>query len=286
MKPSRSEFVVLRERRMHFRVWGEEGAPQLFLLHGWGDVSASFQFVVDALRREWRVIAPDWRGFGGSQWNGDAYWFPDYVADLDALLDHYSPQEPARLVGHSLGGNAATLYAGIRPERVAGIVNLEGFGLKPTDPADAPTRYATWLGQLRAGTGFRLYADRAAFAARLRHHNPRLSPQRAAFLAEHLAEATEGGVRVAADPCHRWSNPILYRIEEAMAIWRRVRAPALWVRGADSAFMREYIPSADDYRARLACLASGRDVLLADSGHNLHHDRPEAVAQLIDEFFA
>lgn len=258
----------------------------LFMLHGWGDVSASFQFVVDALRRDWRVIAPDWRGFGLSPWNEGPYWFPDYVADLDALLAYWAPDVPVRLVGHSMGGNVASLYAGIRPERVAGIVNLEGFGLRPTDPAEAPERYAKWLGQVRGEAAFRVYTDRAAFAARLRHDNPRLTPERAAFLAEHLAEAVAAGVRVAADPCHRWANPILYRIEEAKACWCRVTAPVLWVRGADSGYLREYIPEEADYYGRLACFADGRDVLLEDCGHNLHHDRPEAVARLIEEFFA
>jgi len=257
----------------------------LFLLHGWGDVAASFQFVVDALRREWRVVAPDWRGFGASQWNAGPYWFPDYLADLDALLTQFSPGTPTRLVGHSMGGNVATLYAGIRPERVAGVVNLEGFGLRPTDAAEAADRYAKWLEQMDEGAHFRTYADRPTFAQRLRHDNPRLAPARAAFLAEHLAEETAGGVRFAADPCHRWVNPILYRIEEAKAIWRRVAAPMLWVRGADSKFMREYIPTEDDYRQRLACFTDVRDVLLADCGHNIHHDRPEETARLIEEFF-
>lgn len=285
MKASVSEFIVLRDRRMHVRLWGDAAAPVLFLLHGWGDVSASYQFVVDALRREWRVIAPDWRGFGLSQWNGGAYWFPDYVADLDALLDHYVPDAPVRLVGHSLGGNVATLYAGLRPERVAGIVNLEGFGLRAVDAAEAPDRYAKWLGQMRTGAGFRGYTDVEAFAQRLRRDNPRLTPERAAFLGAHLTEPTAEGVRLAVDPCHRWVNPILYRIEEMKACWRRASAPVLWVRGSDSAYLREHVASDADYRERLACFAAARDVLLADCGHNLHHDRPEAVAELIEEFF-
>ena len=117
----------------------------LFLLHGWCDVSASWQFMIDAMSRNWRVVAPDWRGFGLSQWNNDVYWFPDYVADLDALLLHYSPQEPVRLVGHSLGGNAACIYAGIRPERIARLVNLEGLGLRRYQPEEAPERYVNWL---------------------------------------------------------------------------------------------------------------------------------------------
>ena len=135
MKPSTSEFLTLRGRRIHVRLWGAVDAPRLFLLHGWQDFSASFQFLVDGLAREWRCIAPDWRGFGQSQWNNDCYWFPDYLADLDALLDHYSPHEPARIVGHSMGGNAACVYAGVRPARVVRLVTLEGFGLPASDPA-------------------------------------------------------------------------------------------------------------------------------------------------------
>lgn len=119
MKASRSEFLAVRGRRYHLRIWGEDDAPTLVVLHGWGDVSASFQFVVDELPGNWRVVAPDWRGFGLTQWNDGPYWFPDYLADLDALLEHYSPNEPARIVGHSMGAIVASLYAGVRPERIA-----------------------------------------------------------------------------------------------------------------------------------------------------------------------
>jgi len=285
MKPSTSEFAFLRGRRLHLRVWGAADAPRIFLLHGFADVSASFQFVVDALAREWRVIAPDWRGFGWSQWNGDAYWSPDYLADLDALLEQVSPQEPARLVGHSMGGNIAGLYAGIRPERVAGLVNLEGFGVRPAEPAEAPGRYRKWLSQVREEPRFRHYRNREEYAARLMRDNARLTPARAAFLAEHLAEAEQDGVRTAMDPCHRWVNPVLYRIEEAKACWREVRCPVLFVRGDDSTYLRDYIAGEEDYRARLACFAQAREALVADCGHNLHHDQPEAVARLIEEFF-
>src|SRR5256885_13949939 len=119
MKPSQSEFVQIRGLRYHCRCWGGERAPKLFMLHGWMDVSASFQFLVDALRRDWRVIAPDWRGFGLSEWaKSDSYWFPDYFADLDRLLEHFQADSPTTLVGHSMGGNVAAMYAGIRPERV------------------------------------------------------------------------------------------------------------------------------------------------------------------------
>jgi pimeloyl-ACP methyl ester carboxylesterase len=67
MKSSSSEFIPVRGLQYHVRHWGKDGAPKLFMMHGWMDVSASFQFVVDCLSRDWHVIAPDWRGFGLTQ---------------------------------------------------------------------------------------------------------------------------------------------------------------------------------------------------------------------------
>ena len=141
MKSSNSLFLDIRGLRYHVRTWGDASAPKIFLMHGWMDVSASFQFVVDEFRHDWHVIAPDWRGFGLSEWTREGYWFPDYIADLDALLEHLQPESPALLVGHSMGGNVANLYAGIRPERVAKLVLAEGFGLPPTKAEKAPERY-------------------------------------------------------------------------------------------------------------------------------------------------
>ncbi len=125
LRPSRTEFVPVRNLRYHVRVWGEPSAarPPLVLLHGWMDVGASWQFVVDALAEERFIIAPDWRGFGLTDGGGvDNYWLPDYLADLEWLLDHYAGEgdaaRPVDLVGHSMGGNVAMHYAGARPGRI------------------------------------------------------------------------------------------------------------------------------------------------------------------------
>jgi pimeloyl-ACP methyl ester carboxylesterase len=116
------------------------------MVHGWMDVAASYQFVVDALSDAFaqgrQIIAPDWRGYGQTALPGtDNYWFPDYLADLDTLLDHYAPEQPVDLVGHSMGGNVVMLYAGVRPQRIRRLINLEGFGMPATRPSQAPGRY-------------------------------------------------------------------------------------------------------------------------------------------------
>ncbi len=175
MTPSESLIVPIRGLRYHIRAWGPADAPPAMLLHGWMDVSASFQFLADAMRSEWRLYAPDWRGFGLTEWTtAGSYWFPDYLADLDALLAHLSPHAPVALVGHSMGGNVACLYAGVRPERVAKLANLEGFGLTSVQAEEVPPRYARWLDELREEPRFLDYESFAALAQRLQTQNPRL----------------------------------------------------------------------------------------------------------------
>jgi pimeloyl-ACP methyl ester carboxylesterase len=287
MKASQSEFVVVHGLRYHCRVWGDAKAPKLFMLHGWMDVSASFQFLVDCLRGDWRVIAPDWRGFGLTEWaKGGSYWFPDYFADLEALLEYYQPRAPAVVVGHSMGGNVAAMYAGIRPERIAKLIDLEGLGLSGTVPEKAPERYARWLAELAEDRpGFRDYENFEALAERLRGNNPRLAKERSLFLARHWGRAkSDGRVELASDPAHKLVNPVLYRAEEAMACWRRVTAPVLWVEGAESKAHEFLKLSAADLAARKQCFGRLTQCVIAGAGHMLHHDQPERLAEVIEEF--
>jgi pimeloyl-ACP methyl ester carboxylesterase len=286
MTPSESLYLDVRGLRYHCRAWGDRRAPLLVMLHGWMDVSASFQFVVDALAHEWRVIAPDWRGYGLTQWSGaDSYWFPDYLGDLDALLRVFSPTEPVRLAGHSMGGNVACLYAGIRPQRIARLINLEGFGLRATDPADAPQRYATWLDELAEPQRFRDYASFDELATRLCEANPRLARWRAEFLARHWgAVAPDGRVALRSDPAHKRIYPVLYRLEEAQACWRRVTAPVLWVEGALSQTPRALRLDAEQIADRRSAFANLVTHTLPDAGHMLHHDQPEALASIVEAF--
>ena len=286
VRPSRSRFVDLRGLRYHVRTWGEAdpAAPPLVMLHGWMDVSASFQFVVDAFVSPRSVVAPDWRGFGLSERGpGDCYWFPDYLADLDFLLDQLAGTRPVVLVGHSMGGNIALLYAGARPQRVRAVVNLEGFGLKDTPPERAPERYAAWMNELKRPPVGRDYGSLDEVAARLRRTNPRLSADQAAFLAPHWSWPQAAGLRIAGDPAHRIINPVPYRWAEAEACWRQVTAPVLWIEGAQTDAYK-WAGDADILARRRATLADVRFARVEDAGHMLHHDQPQRTADLIEQF--
>ena len=286
MKPSQSHILQIRGLRYHVRTWGPESAPRLCLLHGWMDVSASFQFLVDALRRDWYVIAPDWRGFGLSEWASGGYWFPDYTADLDVLLREVSPNSPVHVAGHSMGGNVAGLYAGIRPARVARLALLEGFGLARTQPSDAPGRYERWFDEIADPPRFRSYATLDEVEQRLLQNNPRLTRNKARFLAPHWAkQLSEREYVLNSDPAHKMVNPVLYRFEEALACWRRITAPVLWVWG-DGEWMKKWYRGGEaDLAERRAAYADLREVRLRDAGHMMHHDQPEQLAQVLEDFF-
>lgn len=288
MKPSQSTHLEIRGLRYHVRSWGPAAAPPVVFLHGWMDASASFQFVVDALTRDWRILAPDWRGEGQTAWAvHGSYAYPEYIADLDALLEALHPDRPADLVGHSRGGNIACLYAGIRPERVRRVVNIEGFGLRARHADEAPAHYAHWLHELRRPMQVRAYSGFAELSAQIRRHNPRLTADHADFLARHWGtQRADGQVSLRADPTLSRPGSLLFRLDEAMACWRNVTAPVLWIEATDSTNRQRHHISDEDYAARRASLGTARTAVIREAGHMVHLEQPAALAKLIEGFLA
>jgi pimeloyl-ACP methyl ester carboxylesterase len=283
VRPPRYQRRRLRELEYHLTRWGPDSGAPIVFLHGFLDVGETFQFVVDRFRRDWPVLAPDWRGFGRSEATRRPYWFPDYLADLDALLDAETAA-PVTLIGHSMGGNVAGLYAGIRPERVAALITMEGIGLSRTTPDGAPERYRSWLDELKTPQRFSEYASIEEFAGRYVRNNPRVPPERAAFVASRWTKPLPaGGIGITADPAHRLVNPVLYRREEAEACWARIEAPVLLIQGERSPFPARL--GADARQDRLGRLFKRLEIAtIGDAGHMMHHEQPEAVAQVIEAF--
>lgn len=294
-RASRSEFVPIRNLQYHVRIWGEPqaGVAPLVMVHGWMDVAASYQFVVDAFAQDRHVIAPDWRGYGLTELpRTDNYWFPDYLADLDFLLDHYAQEAPVDLVGHSMGGNIAMLYAGTRPERIRRLVNLEGFGMPATRPSQAPGRYAKWIGELKAfhrgDMALKTYDDVEGVAQRLMKTNRRLGRDKAEWLAGHWArQDADGRWHILGDPAHKIINANLFRVDEVLELYRAIRAPVLAVEASDDSLGQWWQGrfTLAEYHERLKAVSDLRLGHVDDAGHMLHHDQPEQLAKLIEEFF-
>ena len=291
---SRTSFIRLRQLNYHVREWGtpRPGQLPLFMVHGWMDVSASFQFVVDAMQQDRHIIAPDWRGFGLTDVEEvDTFWYPDYLADLDALVDHFQPEGHIDLLGHSMGGTVVSMYAGARPERIRRLINLEGFGLAATKPTQAPGRYAKWLNEVKAARqgemNLRSYPDSEAVAQRLIKTNPRLSLDKAQWLAQHWAKPnSKGEWEILGHPAHKVINPYLFRVEEMLAIYQSISAPVLNVEASQNDLEKWWQGKykLEEFHERLKHIKDIHSVTIQDAGHMMHHDQPFELAQHIEAF--
>ncbi len=299
-RPATDRWLPVRGLRYHLRCWGSPAQatpekPPLVLMHGWMDVAASFQFMVDALHAmegESRyIVAADWRGFGLTDTPpGDSYWFPDYLGDLDALLDIVLAGCPAvqqlDLLGHSMGGNVVMSYAALRPQRIRRLVNLEGFGMPRTEPAQAPQRLLQWLDELKQPAQLRDYDSVQAVADRLMKNNPLLPSDKAVWLAPHWSrQGADGRWHILGDPAHKRVNPMLYQVEEVLAAWRQIQAPVLWVEGDQTDVAKWWGKryTRAEFETRLAVVPFVRRAMLSPCGHMLHHDQPGPLAQQVLE---
>ncbi|MBA4260618.1 MAG: alpha/beta hydrolase [Comamonadaceae bacterium] len=221
----------------------------------------------------------------------DAYWFADYLADLDVLLDQLAPDQPVDLVGHSMGGNVAMMYGGVRPQRIRRLVNLEGFGLPATRPAQAPERYAKWMDEIKAlhrgEMDLKPYDSIDAVARRLMKTNPRLPQHKAHWLAQHWAAPDAlGRWQILGDAAHKVVSAHLYQVEEALAIYRHISAPVLSVTASDDSLSQWWKGrfTLDEYHERLQAVPTLQHAVIQDAAHMLHHDQPEALARAIESF--
>lgn len=272
----------------HVLVWNEGARRKatVVLLHGFLDLSWSFERLAKRLAARYHVVAPDFRGHGDSDrvGAGGYYYFPDYAADLARLLPQVA-QERVMLVGHSMGGTVATQYAGAYPNKVARLVLLEGIGPPAGDPDQAPQRllqHILTVDEARARAPLPLPSIDAA-VERLRKAHPRLDARWARLLAERATrpapDGSPGSRLWKFDPLHRTRSPLIFQTSQFAAFARHIRCPVLLVNGAESELQVTRDPE------RQALYTNRRVVTLPDAGHMLHLDRPGELAQLLLDFF-
>lgn len=283
---SASDFVRIRGLRYHVRRWGAPDAPVLVLAHGWMDVSETFDPVAQALLPRFQVLVPDWRGFGYTEWPQDGYWFPDYVADLDGIIDHYSPGGPVFLAGHSMGAQIASLYAGLRPARVTKLAILDGLFMPDMDVNVTPERYARWLdGVKTVGTRPPTYDTFEYLATRVQKRHPHLAMEQCLFIARCWArENAKGKIELLCDPKHLLDMPRPYRQLEAELVWAKVTAPTLFVDGGKSPFPK--LLGKAEVERRRALFRDRSETVISEAYHMLHFDAPVALASVLSGFFS
>lgn len=284
---SGSDFWLVNGLKLFVHRFRDEDTPPsgltLLLLHGIFDAGSTWDLVAGPLARAGHeVLAPDLRGFGRSDWLGPGayYYFPDYVADVAALVDELNPRRLG-VVGHSMGGGIACLFAGAHPERVERLALLEGVGPPEFPVTTAVDRMQRWIRDLRRVD--RTPRPLASFddaVARLAANNPSVPHEVLMTRARLLTRLDDSGRLVwAYDPLHKTTLPTMFRLEEFQEFLRRITCPTLFMSGGRSGL---HPPDEDE---RLAFFKDLTRVELPKAGHMMHWTEPAAVTRELLAFF-
>ncbi|HSW26824.1 MAG TPA: alpha/beta hydrolase [Burkholderiaceae bacterium] len=263
---AREGWIQSEGLRLRYVEWGAVDAPAIVALHGLRSFAYTWEPVALPLAERFRIIALDQRGRGQSDWDPQrCYYAEHYVRDLEALVDHL---DLARfvLVGHSMGGANAFVYAGLHPDRLAGLViedmgpgaSAGGAGAERIrrELLATPTRFADWDAAAAFWRSQRPNVPDTAIVARVQH-SMKLADHGTEVVWRHDAEGI-AAARLAATP------------QQLVDLWPHVeslRLPTLLLHGARSDFL-----TAETARAMVQRNPVIQLVDVPDASHYVHDD--------------
>lgn len=270
--------------RLTYWVWGEADKPPLIFVHGFRDHSRSWERYAEAFSEHYRVIAPDLRGHGDSQWaRGGYYSILDFVPDIVSLIDLVGGR--ASVVAHSLGGAAVLAAAGAYPDHFERIVSIEGAGAMMHEPSArtvTPEWIRKWVDRSRGMERRepRVYPTFQRCVERVLEANKRLTPEMAEHLARWAARPIDGGFVWKYDPWVLSRPPSEIRHDELAPFWANITCPVLHLVGGRSRVRRDLFQD----RPVASYFPRGEQLVIEDAGHWVHHDQLEGTLTAMREF--
>jgi pimeloyl-ACP methyl ester carboxylesterase len=264
------------------KAWGDPLQPPLLALHGWLDNAGSFDRLAPLLAADRYVVALDLRGHGRSAHAVGGAWlhYVDYFDDLQAAFGYFG-WACADLLGHSLGGTLASLFAALYPARVGKLLLVEALGPLTAASDDALTQLRRALDQrteFASRRPLRVFAQiETAIAARVTANG--LSAPAARALVERGVREVEGGYVWSSDPRLTLASPQRFTEAQVLAMLKGIEAPTLLVLATPAT---SYLPTAM-METRAAQVARIRIVRLPGQ-HHLHLEDAPAVAGAIRAF--
>ena len=273
---------------LHVLEWSREGTPLVFV-HGFGNDAHIWDDAAPAVATYYRTLAVDLRGHGDSDRDPECrYDYEFHVADLEAVLEKLGVERLV-LVGHSLGGRIATLFAGRHPDRIAGLVIVDSA---PELDVRGTVRIRVDLQKNSEGGGAS-FASEAEYRDALAHNYPAASRETLTRMAQHgLRRRDDGRFEPKLDPAWFKGRTDASTDAEAMRareerltrdMWdalARVPCPTLVVRGAASDVLS---PAVAD-RMVDEVLRHGRLAVIPRAGHSVMVDNPEAFCAALTGF--
>jgi pimeloyl-ACP methyl ester carboxylesterase len=260
--------IRLGDRRCVYHQAGASGLPPLLALHGLISHAGIWDDFAAGLADQRQVLAPDLRGHGGSDWSDD-YSQDAWVADVGLFADALGLKS-FDLIGHSMGGRVAWMFAAEHPERVSRLIILDIVPFKPNNWPAAP------------GTRFATLEDAVAAAREPRYVNTREDLFRR-FAARHFEQSSDGSWIWRSDPKLRRAPTeapgFSATVEEQWAALRQVQCPTLIV----STELNTFQPRAGK-EEMVAAMPDARLVDIQGVGHDVLLEQPEALVAAVRTF--
>lgn len=262
---------------LHVTEWGPACAWPIVMLHGIRGYGDTFAGLAGALQPDFRVIALDQRGRGASAWDPQQrYYTGAYVADLEALVDTLGLAQ-FDLLGHSMGGINAIVYAARHPQRVRRMV-IEDAGPGAFEASagairiqqelrSTPHQFATWQAAQDFMRALRPTVTEAAREQRLRNM---LKPMEGGGFTWRYDHAGIAATRLDPDPA---------QVIDLRAPIAGIACPTLVLRGGRSDYLQPHMVA-----AMMAANARIASVTIDDAGHYIHDDQPERVHAVVRSF--
>lgn len=270
---SLDKYLSVNGLRLHYLDWGNEGKQAMLLLHGFTTLAHAWDFFAPAFRDRYHIVALDQRGHGDSQWAKDAaYTAEDHLVDISGFVDALKLNDIV-LVGHSMGGRNAVMYAACFPEKVARLILIDS---RPdNDPVASEA-----LGQLLTAIPDEI-SSIEELAPELARLYPYLSPQMCLHLAYHgLRQVGNGRFIPKYDLRMRAQSARAgYGVSELWLFFELITCPILIVRGAESPI---FSPEA----ARRMCQVNpkARLVEVQQASHMVPQENPAAFEEAARQF--
>lgn len=273
----RTQVIRVNGLRLLCRHWGDESAPAVILLHGLRGFSGTWRRLAASLAGDYHLIALDQRGRGDSDWDsGHNYYTDAYLSDLEGVVSHLALSRFA-LLGHSMGGTTAYVYASRHAERLSALViediapgsSIRGRGAERivAEMTTLPESFGTWA------------EARGYWRAQRPGVSTEALEQR---LAENLREASDGKIAWRYDAAGiraTRTNPDASRIVDLWPVIGKLDIPTLVIRGERSDFCPA--ETVDEMCRRNARIAQ---VTVPNASHYVHDDAPTRFAEHVRGF--
>jgi len=260
-------------------------SEKILLLHGFNDSKETFLFIEDFLSEHFDIVSFDFRGHGDSDWKTNGiYNYVDSVLDIHLVAEKYFT-ESFTILGHSMGAGLGARYSGLFPEKIKRLICIEGFsGIISMHRERDKIR--TWLEKMREKSSRnspnvkqkQMNSVQEA-TERLGLIYSKLEITKVEKLVANLIRETENKKFVwKNDPNLKGLAPIPFPPELSRAMWSNITSPVLIVFGKETHLKSSNIEEV---------ISHFRDCTYREvegAGHNIHHDRPEDLIQIISKF--